>query len=316
MESTRNMFRGVTATAAGQTYNIDRDNLQLQSYDGMGLMSLRRVAQKASGQIGDTDLSYRQDARFVGLGWQIVGRDLEQYFDIREELLEIFQPRINDPITLTFSLAGSRQRAIKVNLDGDLDFVSGQRTHTLHGVSAILKASDPRFYDPTQRTISSSPIAVGEGWTIPWEIPWKIARTSFNVTVSIDYAGGSRIAAPEYPVITIYGPIANPAVINETTDEQIELDGLELAAGQYVVVDLGGGPFSDASPTIRDDTGASVEQYLTTTSDIFNWHLAPAGEVLFDGTRADGTNLIRLVGEGSDDTTYLLIEHYDRYRGV
>jgi hypothetical protein len=222
-------------------------------------------------------------------------------------------------VQLVFDLDGIL-RAIDVNLEGELLF--RDRIALVEMVSGTFKAPDPRLYDPAIHTVLFSLEAGGvepTGWPIPWPIPWAVGTDVLNMAVHVKYAGGSRLAAPEFPVIHIMGPIDDPVILNETTGEVIDLSdngGLSLAdPTEWVEIDLANPPRRDAK-TILDQDGNSAEQYLTTASDLATFHIAPAGERLPDGSYCTGDNIIRVSGTGVTSETLATMIYYDRYHGI
>lgn len=309
---------GLIGNVAGLSVNLnDRGNIRLIAYDGLGIPNTRRLSQRAPAQNGDTDLGFRIDPRFLDMVWFIEGQTLDHYYTLREQFLALWRPRDNDTVQLVFYLAGGRKRALDVNIEGSFDFPYADRTHRQSRFSAILKASDYRLYDPDLRTVAFQLLQSSGGFPVDTPVPVPIGAGAINTVQTILYANGSRIAAPEFPIITIYGPIENPVVENLTTQEKIELTangGLSLSSGQFVVIDLDGKPRRD-SKTIRDQNGDSVSQYLTTDSDLATFHLSYAGERLPDGTYNDGTNEIRVLGDNVNLNTRVDIQYYDRYLG-
>lgn len=284
-------------------------------YDGLGHMGIRRLSQKAPRQRGTTDLALSQDARYFGLILEIQGRDLIHFGELREAVLAAFMPREGDPLVVTFNVFG-QVRALRGNMDGDMDFPAGDRQYTRQVVSIALKADDPRLYFPTQREVNFFPTSGAVGWEVPWEIPWTIGAGTANATTTVTYAGGSFAAAAEYPLLRLFGPIIDPILTNETTGERLAFPGLSYAAGEFVTIDLGAGPYLDSSPRIRNHLDVSVEQYLSSDSDLATWHFAPAGELLSSGFRSDGDNVIRVQGTGATTNTRLQMLYYDRFTGV
>lgn len=307
---------GLTAVAAGVTYNINRPEMRLVGYDGTGEMNLRRLFQKAAGQRGTTDLGLTQGARYVSLAHDLTGRDYPHFFEVREEFLTIFQGREFDPIQLIFHIPGKGDRAADCNMEGAVDFLAGDNEYTHQRTAVQLKADDPRFYDPTQIVANLYPIDEAIlGWLFPWPFPWTFSSDVANAAITIDYADGNRLAAPEYPVLRVHGPVVDPLIIQETTSDEIGFTGLSLGLGEYVTVDLSAGPYHDSAPTIRNHLDASLEHLLTSDDDLNTFHLAPAGELLLSGGRSDGNNTIRLQGTGATGDTRLEIIYYNRYKG-
>ncbi|MCB9135153.1 MAG: hypothetical protein H6636_06990 [Anaerolineales bacterium] len=313
----------LSARVAGMDYDLNSEAIRLLDYD-LGLVSAARLAQRTPGQVGDTDVGYILAPRYLNLYWSLVGATGSAYRENRGTMMEVWQPRDNDPVVLTFDF-GDQVRVIEVNIDGPLLF--SERVEWVERCSGVFKASDPRLYDPEIRTVIFNLAGAGgstSGWEIPWEIPWEIGTDTLNATANLLYApaldgSGSRLGTVEYPVIRIFGPIENPVITNETTGEIIALTdegGLVLAdETEWVEIDLANPPRRDAK-TILNQDGNSAAQYLTPESDFFSWHLAPAGEKLPAGNYADGYNLIRVTGENVTRVTRVVMNYYDRYIGV
>jgi hypothetical protein len=303
----------LTATIAGQSYNLNRPNMRLELYD-LGMPSQRRLWQRAPSQDGRTELGVIWEPRFLNLSWRIIGLTLEDFWALRQEVQEVFVARRAEPVVLTFQLAGGLTRSLDVFLDGEL---SWGREHTNTTVSGVFVAPDWRLYEPTTNTVTYS--TGGGGLPIPFTIPVPIGASSLRAaTGTILYANGSRLAAPEFPVIVLTGPMRNPVIRNTTTGESIALTdngGLVLGVGEIVTVDLSGLPRRD-SKTIRNQDGEDVSQYLTTASDFNSFHLAPAGERLFDGTIATGDNTIIVTADGLTALSSVSLRYYNRYAGV
>lgn len=306
----------LTAVTAGQTYDLnDGVEISLLAYD-LSLASLRRLSQRSPLQIGDTDLGFRVEPRFEDLAWVIKGTTLEDYRNVRGRFLETWVGR-DTAVQLIFAFT-DRTRALDVHLDGELNM--GERMGLVERISGVFKASDPRLYDPTAITLSFSLAGAGGGgaggWEIDWPIPWAIGTDTLDHVITFLYANGSRLAAPEYPRIRIFGPIDSPVVTNETTEEVIDLSangGLSLSGPtEWVDIDLAGPDRRDAK-TIRDQDGDSADQYLTSESDLATWHLAPAGEQLPDGSWATGSNTVRVQGSGVTSQSLATMTYYDRY---
>jgi hypothetical protein len=229
---------------------------------------------------------------------------------------EVFRLRQTEPVQLIFEFEDGRRRATNINLDGAL-------THTeavgnFERVSGTFRAADWRLYDPTLQTVTFGLIPDSGGLPIPFTVPIPIGGSVLNVIETINYAGGSRLAAVEYPVIVINGPIENPIIENITTNEQLEFTangGLVLTVGQYVTIDLSGFPRRDAK-TIRNQDGDSVTQYLSVDSDLATWHLSFAGERLYNGTYSDGNNEIRILGDNVTLQSSAEIRYYNRYEAI
>lgn len=306
---------GLTAIVAGRSYNLnDGREIRLDLYD-LGMAPSRRLWQRAPGQDGRTNLGGVAEPRFVDLAWRVTGYDLPRYYSLREMVQTAFRMRDNQPTQLIFDFPNGARRALDVYLDGLLLF--SERIYTTSLASGTFVADDPRLYDPVQK-FSVFTLLDSAGLPIPLTVPIPIGAADLFVVNTINYADGNELAAAEYPVITVRGPLTDPIVENLTTDERIDLSangGLSLAADEYVVIDLSGGSRRDAK-TIRNQDGDSVSQYLSTDSDLATFHLAYAGEALNDGSYSTGENQITVSGSGANTLTEVVVAYYDRYEGI
>lgn len=330
------------AYTGGYVYDLDqlRCGFFLQEHGGLGIAEVFRHAQKGPFQVGDTDLGYTQNARFITLGWVLKGRDNFDLWELREEMYSIFRPRTDDPTQLIFRFPNLVTRAIDVNMIGDINIVSQDRLDGKTWKAAVqLKASDPRFYNPTERVVESFIITNSNGWEIEetgqttldgWMIGatmnyngWNIGTgTTIYKSITIVYADQQRNADIEYPIIRIFGPIASPTIRNLITSESIPLTangGLILAAGEWVEIDLR----YESGKTIKDQTGADVSQYLDDANDLATWHLSynselvnPSSPFIPSTGRSDGQNLIVITALDATSATRVTFNYYDRFIGV
>lgn len=307
---------GLSATSGGQLFDLNMPSLRLFRYSGTGHMNINRLSQTSAGQRGSSARGLSQPQRPIELTWQIVEHALQGYYvDGRGVVLNCFYPREDDPIMIVFDVPGQGLRAAVGDMQGSVDFLPEGRTHTLQNVSVTLLASDPRMFDPTQREVNITAVTGALGWLMPWPFPWQFSNDVVNAVTTITYAGADPLAAPEFPLLRIHGPVSNPVILQETIEERIDLTGLSFGTGRFAEVDLTSGPYHDSSPTIRMDTGESVEQFLSDDSSLNDFHLAPKNELLPDGTRCTGDNDIRFQGNGASSTTRLQLLYFDRFTG-
>lgn len=308
----------VFARVAGETYALNNiEGFTLLDYFGLGLVNVSRLSQRGPYQHGDTDLGYRQDARVIGLTWGIWGsgeRPLYDLGELRTRLYSIFRPRDDDPVQLLFVMPDGRKRQADVNLQGAFDGGSqSYEGYAAQRLAAVFKASDPRLYHPKQQSTSFNLLSSISGLPIPFTVPIPIGESALNTTQNIVYADGDILAAVEYPTITVHGPITSPIIENLTTDEIIAFtagDGLTIGSGEFIVVNLN-------NKTALDQDGNAVDGYLSDDSDLAAFHLSYASEKLYDGSyNTDGTNAIRVQGDGVNLITRVDIKWFNRFEGV
>lgn len=308
----------LSAVTAGETFNLsDGEQLRLIEHD-LSLPPVTRLTRRFPLQHGDVDTGYRYQPRFLSLAWAVNGRNNAEYIGLKRLLGHVFVAR-DQPVTLTFGLIdGGAEEVISIDcfLDGTL--LETERVESKGILSGVFRCPDPRFYDPLLRhtTFSLGGIGVsGLGWEVPWEVPWQVGPYTLSAQLNILYAGGRLGAAPEFPRITIFGPIDNPTITNITTGETLDFSangGLELEAGETVDIWLSGG-FTREGRRVVDKDGNSLLPYLTPESDFSIWHLSPRGETLFNNAISNGLNTIVADGEAVTTATRVVITYANRY---
>src|SRR3954469_23136222 len=95
---------------------------------------------------------------------------------------------------------------------------------------------DPRIYSQTLNTNSAIGIAVTPGASFPWAFPVNWGGGT-GATLAVNVTNAGNFSTP--PTVKVIGPAIGPQITNATTGESLYLDGLTLAAGEYVTVDFG-----------------------------------------------------------------------------
>lgn len=146
--------------------------------------------------------------------------------------------------------------------------------------SFTMVAKDPILYGQTLKSASLDETTIATSFTIvqgvTFGVPFSIVQTGASPTVC---ENEGTYGSP--PVITINGTTDSPKIVNQTTSQFLHLDGLALAAGEYVVIDVN-------AKSITLSNGGDASAYLSSDSEW--WVLAP------------GENEIYLI----DDTTAAL----------
>lgn len=303
-----------------RTLLTDTCGYVLVDYTGTGVPETERLRQIAAGQRGFTDIGFGISARLMELGWQVQGSDNGDLFGLKELLNGIFSPQLTGGyVRLDFITPSPFRYSIDVYLNGSVVASGADRIDGSNSRAAVqVVAPDLRFYNAVQKTASYNPSQfVRSGWHIPWEIDWILSNQS-SITqgsFTINYVTDRRNGAPEYPTIRIIGPVSNPGLLNTTTGQTIRLDGYSLLAGQAITIDLKNGQYGSDTPTIRNDSGVSLEQFLSDDSDV-NFHLAPLGEYLpITGTYSTGQNVLTSLGTGTTSSTNYAVIYKERYFG-
>jgi len=206
---------------------------QILDVDGLGLPELR---------VQDDNRGYN-DGMFSGRDF-LSGRNLTFTINIfsdatrnAQQNLALFNqamvPQQSGTTALYFQLAPTdtskvlyaRVRSRRVLVDPDY-------TYGFIRVQVTMFAPNPKYYDQTFTTGSISPVAPS-------------GRT-YNRTYNLSYGGGSNASAltivnsgtwTTYPTVTITGPITNPILTNQTTNQSLAVT-VTLQATDSLVLDL------------------------------------------------------------------------------
>lgn len=206
---------------------------QILDVDGLGLPELR---------VQDDNRGYN-DGMFSGRDF-LSGRSLTFTLNIfgdatrnAQQNLALFNqamiPQTSGTTALYFQLAPTdttkvlyaRVRSRRVLVDPDY-------TYGFIRVQVTMFAPNPKYYDQTSVTGSISPVTPS-------------GRT-YNRTYNLSYGGGSNASAltivnsgtwTTYPTITITGPITNPILTNQTTNQLLAVT-VTLQATDSLVLDL------------------------------------------------------------------------------
>ena len=286
----------------GIVYSLDDGTYcQHLGHDGVGMMPSHRLRQRGPMQHGATDLGFRGDPRTVQLALLVEGTSMSNYWTRRATLLNLFKPA-SDPLKLRFTLDNGDVRQLDCQYVGNMSLGSQEKMRYTHAVGVTLSAANPAFYDPTGKSVVFALGGGGAAFEVPMAIPLDIGASTLGQTVVIDY-DGSWLAYPYR--IRIVGPITDAIITNLATDEKLDFDGIEIAAGVYYDVDC-----RYAHKTVVDDGDTNKIADLTNDSDLATWHLAADPDV------ADGLNGVRVTGSAVTAATQVYVQWFDRFVGI
>lgn len=120
---------------------------------------------------------------------------------------------------------------------------------------------------------------------------------TINQILPLPYSGD----LPEYPVISLTGPITNPSITNVVTGEVLNFGTITIGAGVTYVIDTRHG-----YKTVTQGTVNRIDQ-LSDNSDLSTWHLVPSP------IASGGTNTIFVAGTAIGTATSIQVVYYNRY---
>lgn len=157
-------------------------------------------------------------------------------------------------------------------------------------VACQFRALDPRLYDAS---LTSTTVSLGAdvgGLDYPFGFPFAYGTATAG-TAALVNAGN----APTSLLVTITPTsedITNPIIVNQTTGDRVEFDGLTIAVGKHLDVDFGA-----RTVTLHDPftAGGIVDVAATIDRTVSTWWTG-------DGTLGTGTSTITTTGSGNGAT--------------
>ena len=284
----------------GVEYTLDEGARYHQGNSGFGMAPIERFESRGPFQHGSTDEGYRLMPRILNLALAVAADSYEQLYVERSTLLSVFKPT-NIAGTLRWSFGG-KIRDIDCHVIDGMFFNTEDRAGLFQRFGVVLKANDPTWYDPAAKSYTILMDQEIEGTPVPTDIPMVVGASSINTNLIINYEG----TAPSYPhVIRIEGPITNPIIENTSTAESLDFTGIQLAAGEFILMDL-----RFEKKTVIDQNGANRIADLTSTSDFSTFSIQPAPKA------AAGVNTLKVSGLGTSSLTNINIVFYNRFVGI
>lgn len=267
--------------------------------ENFGMAPLHMITSRSPVQHGDTTLDFRLDPRILQIPLLVECNTLQEQYDQRNYLLQLFKPSNNDS-ALIVEYPDGRQRVITTRVLGGLDF--NMETSAGYSIRAVVKlrCSDPTWYNPQENTL---PIATAEGTPTAYPKAYPVTYgTGFGIPYSINYDGTWL----SYPIITVTGPVTNFSLTNTSSGQNITVTtGTVIAAGTSWRFDLRYG-----YKTVTDDSGNNRIGLISSSSELAQFAIFPAPDV------TNGINNLIVTGTGTTSASSVYISYYDRFIGI
>lgn len=267
--------------------------------ENFGMAPLHMITSRSPVQHGDTTLDFRLDPRILQIPLLVECNTLQEQYDQRNYLLQLFKPSNNDS-ALIVEYPDGRQRVITTRVLGGLDF--NMETSAGYSIRAVVKlrCSDPTWYNPLENTL---PIATAEGTPTAYPKAYPVTYgTGFGIPYSINYDGTWL----SYPIITVTGPVTNFSLTNTSSGQNITVTtGTVIAAGTSWRFDLRYG-----YKTVTDDSGNNRIGLISSSSELAQFAIFPAPDV------TNGINNLVVSGSGTTSASSVYISYYDRFIGI
>jgi hypothetical protein len=290
--------------SGGNTYNISNQSPAFPVHylgdENFGMAPLHMITSRSPVQHGDTTLDFRLDPRIIQIPLLVECETLQEQYDQRNYLLQMFKPSNQDG-TLIVTYPDGRQRYITTRILGGLDF--NMETSAGHSIRAVvrMRCSDPTWYDPNQITLPIVTIS-GTPTVYPKIYATTYGTSSFGGEYDLTYTGTWL----SYPIITVTGPVTNFSITNTSSNQNITLvAGTVIAAGSTLRFDLRYG-----FKTVQDQTGANKIGLVDSSSELAQFAIFPAPDV------PDAINTLVVTGTGTTTASSVALSYYNRYIGI
>jgi hypothetical protein len=265
-----------------------------------GMAPSHRITQRGPFQDGDSDIDFRLDPRIMSLPIVVPTSSIDEYFVIRNQLLNIFKPG-NDVSVLSLNYNNGDIeviRYINVKILSSLTMDTDSKDFNIRGVIQ-LRADDPTWYDAYgyEATLTSPILGTPTPYPKPYEVPYGSAGIGGITNVFYE---GTWIC---YPVLTAVGPLTD-LTITDALGHVISID-TPIPASTYISIDLKYG-----AKTVVDQDGVNRFAWLDINSDLINWALYPAPYVF------EGNNTISVSATGTSGDSSVSINWIPRFIGV
>ena len=294
----------IAYTAGGNTYNLSNQSVGFMVHylgdENFGLAPLHLITNRSPVQQGDTTLDFRLDPRIIQIPILVECSSLQEQYDVRNYLLNIFKPSNKDGL-LTVVQPNGTTRQINTRVLGGLDF--NMETSAGHHVRTMvrLRCSDPTWYDPTEITLPIVTLS-GTPTAYPKAYPVNYGTSSFGGSYDLTYTGTWL----SYPIITVTGPVTNFSITNTSINQNITLiAGTTIAAGTTLRFDLRYG-----RKTVTDSAGNNRISWVDSSSELAQFAIYPAPDV------TDGINSFTVSGTGTTTASSVTLAYYNRYVGI
>ena len=272
----------------------------LNTPGNLGLPPIDYLTQRTYKGDGVVETGYRLGQRDFTVNFRNQGCSRNDYWNIRQSLINILRPNRGGQATFTIRLSTGEKRALTVrSLSPTFPEVENTRWDE-YSYTEILQflAFDPVWYDPSE---DSYEVVNDPADQLVFPITFDDANIIFGGDsygiASITY-DGSWYA---YPVIVITAPF-----------DQVTLSHIELGVSLSLIYGIASGyiEINLANQTITDQDGNSLWGYLTENSDLQGFKLEP------DPVVSGGVNQINIFLPGSDGSTTVNVFWNTRYIGI
>lgn len=261
--------------------------------DGLtGLPEIRSSNGVNGGYDGGWTSTQLWDARLITIRGLIVDKDGSAVEAKRKQLAKLVGQGKKDPLTLKFVSEAGHTYTCAVRTTNCT--MALQNVYSRQEYQIQLRADDPLIYDDGGDDVQAT-LRVqtdSEGFEIPFDIPLDISGGADPVVVD---AGEDA----NYPVITMYGELHSPTIVNQTTNQQLQLGAdLDGSSVEWTESDTAtGNPISLTNSTDYDAPILDFEMQGNATQAS-----TPTPDAPVAVNTTTGENVVKITGKNLSKT--------------
>ena len=253
----------LTLESSTTSLSLNSDSIYLNpEIDGLaGLPEIRTTSGVNAGYNGGWTSAQFYDARLITIRGVISNSDISVVEDRRKALVGLLGQGRKEELTLHFVTAGGNSYVLNcrtISCEMALSGLARKQEFLIQ-----LRADDPLIYDDgalATEAIVNVRRALG-GFQIDFGLPLYIGG---GVNEPLVENGNETV----YPVINLYGPLHSPTIINQTTNQQMQvLTDLDYTLTWVNPVEVTGDYILVTNETDKESPLSSVELLGNTTQD-------------------------------------------------
>jgi hypothetical protein len=274
--------------------------LEVVSIDNLGASEATRITERGPMQDGDSDDNQVLEPRIIPILLQARVSAVYTQRTIRDIINRLFKAT-NVSILLTIIWEDGTTFRIDTKSLGNISLPLNITTNNYIKVGVNLRAANPTFYDPNLTIFNFGLTGAGET-LVPTTVPTFVGGSALDQTTVINYDGTYRA----YPIIYIYGPIANAKIENLTMGTKLDFTGFTIASGDYYTIDLRYG----RKPVYKNGNTADNRIGELTLDSTLTAFAIEAAEVA-----PSGVNSIHVSGSSLTNVSQIYLQYNRRFDG-
>lgn len=228
----------------------DFDSFMVLTLSGAGMAGIEHHTQRTPLQDGETHIRTLLAPRFLIVELVIMATTFETLQTARRTLTAALNPKKGAGTLKYKPDPAGVEYGISCFIEQGADF-SNPVSPAAEVATISFRCPDPAWYNTTP----SAPTVVvpAGGLSIPISIPMSISKAAKTETIT----NAGDLA--RYPVITAPGPFSDPLIKNDTTGKYLKLEGLSVASGETLTVDMSARTVAVAGVSYIDRVTAESE---------------------------------------------------------